>query len=64
MRDLVELITAADPAVREGRMYEDFRAFAREIIRKYVEVTLAMPHVAQRIMKVIREVARKGGSSE
>jgi len=31
-----------DPAQSEGRMREDFEAFAREIVKKYVDVTLSI----------------------
>ncbi len=30
-----------DPAARTGRMYEDFRRFEREVVKRYVDVTLS-----------------------
>ena len=29
-----------DPAISKGRMYEDFREFEREIVKRYVEITI------------------------
>lgn len=38
-----DLINARpDPSVREGPMYDDFRMFEREIVKKYVAVTLGV----------------------